>query len=241
MTVTREMLTAYADGELGPGEMAQVEAAIRADPELAKEVEAHRSLRTTLSAHFAPILEMPVPDRLQAALAKPKNIIDFADARRAREEKATMRATVPRWAMGGAVAASLALGAIIGSQIPGGETVRSVDGQLVASGALNKALTSQLASTQGDAAPVRILLSFKNGDGRYCRGFEAGATAGIACRAGDKWDLVRTQANAPGETGIYRQAGSAAAGIMAAAQEMAAGGALDADAERAARDSSWQR
>jgi hypothetical protein len=125
-------------------------------------------------------------------------------------------------------------------QWPQGGEIRSEGGQLVASGTLDKALTTQLASAQKYDAPVRILLSFKSDDGRYCRGFESGATSGIACRSGGNWDLVQTRSGDSAESREYRQAGSSASQIMAAAQEMAAGGALDAEAERAARDSGWQ-
>src|SRR6185369_970394 len=85
VTIDRELLAAYADGELGPDEVARVEAAIAADPALAAELDAHRQLRATLSSHFAPILDMPVPDRLSAALKTSSNVVDLGEVRRARE------------------------------------------------------------------------------------------------------------------------------------------------------------
>lgn len=240
MSITPEMLAAYADGQLGPDDAALVEAAIADDPALAREIEAHKALREQLGAHFAPILNMPVPDRLRRPLEAPAQVTDLADARRAREERMAARAPLPRWAAGGAVAASLAIGLVLGSQLSGGGMVADDDGRVVASGTLDRALTTQLASAQASDAPVRILLSFRSGDGRYCRGFEAGPTSGIACRTDGNWDLVRTQSSGPARGSQYRQAGSASADIMAAAQEMAAGGALDADAEQAARDKGWR-
>ena len=170
MSITPEMLAAYADGELEPQERARVEAAIAANPALADEVAAHRALRETLSAHFAPILDRPVPDRLSALLEKPEadagKVVDLAAARTAKAERDRARLTLPRWAAGGAIAASLAIGLVVGGQLPSGAPVRSVDGHLVAGGALDKALTTQLASTQGGQEQVHILLSFKAGDGR---------------------------------------------------------------------------
>lgn len=250
MTITPEMLAAYADGELSGQEAARVEAAIAADPALADEVAAHRALRAQLSAHFAPLLDRPVPEAMLAALRTPDtadpspapdNIVDFGAARRAKQATATPGRT--RWMWSGALAASLALGLVLGTQLPheSGSIVRE-DGRLIASGDLDKALSTQLASADQDA-PVRVLLSFQRGDGQYCRGFEDGATAGIACRAGDRWAIERTQAEqgTGGVGGGYRQAGSAAGAIMAAAQDMAADGALDADAERRARDGGWRK
>jgi hypothetical protein len=240
VTIDRETLAAYADGELGPEEMARVEAAIAADPALAAEVEAHRKLRNILGAHFAPIAEMPVPQRLSAPLGKPANVVDLDAVRRARKAAQASRPMPSRWAMGGALAASLVLGVVIGGQVQTGGPVKSDDGQLVASGTLDSALTSQLASADGKA-PVRVLLSFKAADGRFCRGFQTAAMAGIACREGDAWVVERTQAGGAEERSDYRQAGSASAAIMAAAQDMAADGALGADAERAARDGGWRQ
>lgn len=242
MTIDPEVLAAYADGELGREETARIEAAIAADPALAQAVEAHRALRRTLSAHFAPILAMPVPERLTNALMPRDNVVDLAAARQSRQESNTPRWTFPHWATGGALAASLALGLVLGGQLQTGRPISSRDGKLVASGALEKALTTQLASAQSESAPVHILLSFQAKDGRYCRGFEEDATAGIACRADGDWAIVRTQASKlEASSGGYRQAGSSAAEIMVAAQDMAAGGALDADAERAARKAGWHR
>lgn len=243
MSIDPALLAAYADGELGPEQRAEVEAAIAADPALAKEVEAHRALRATLSAHFAPILDMPVPDRLKAPLERRADVVDLAEMRRTRKESARPRAVWPRWATGMAVAASLAIGIVVGGQIPGRAPVRSDNGALLASGALEKALTAQLASAAAEGGgPIRILLSFRARDGAWCRGFVMESSAGIACRERDGWAIARLQAGseAQGE-GVYRQAGSAEAEIMAAAQDMASGPALDAEAESAARDSGWRR
>lgn len=247
MSITPEMLAAYADGELGPEECAKVAAAIAADPALDEQVAAHRALRESLSAHFVPILDMPVPERLTELLDKPQtqakaaDVVDLAAMRvaKAERDRAGTRFTMPRWATGGAIAASLAIGLVIGGQLPTSAPVRSADGRLVAGGALDKALTSQLASAQGGQGGVRILLSFKAEDGRYCRGFDAGATSGIACREEGNWALVRTQASGMVGGREYQQAGSVDADIVAAAQDMASGEALDPRAERAARDAGW--
>ncbi len=249
MTITPEMLAAYADGELGADDAAKVEAAIAVDPALAENVRAHQALREKLSAHFAPILDQPVPQHLTAMLGQETksakdNVVDLTQIRRAREEEkranAPRRTMSPRWAIGGVLAASLALALIFGTRpsAPGG-LIDMKDGALVASGALSKALDTQLASAQ-EGAPVRILLSFKAQNGHYCRGFEQGPTAGIACHDAGHWQIVRTQSDQQEKAdGGYRQAGSNASGIMAAAQEMADGAALDARGEQAAREAGW--
>ncbi len=240
MTIDPEMLAAYADGELSPEDVAKVEAAMATDPDLAKQIEAHRRLRETLSAHFAPVLDMPVPDRLTAMLAPKDNVVSLAAVREARTGTQARQIAPPRRAVGGALAASLVLGILIGGRMTPAGPIRAVDGQLVASGDLDKALTTQLASAQ-EGAPAHILASFAVRDGHYCRVFERGATAGIACRDADRWLIGRSQSTGPAvASGGYRQAESPAAGLMAAAQDMASGPALDAAAEKAARDAGWR-
>ena len=101
------------------------------------------------------------------------------------------------------------------------------------------ALDTQLTSEQAGAAPVRVLLSFRDGGGAFCRAYTASGASGIACRDDGGWKLrAAGHGEAPSGT-EYRQAGSD--DIMARAQAMAAGPALDAAEERAARDGGWHK
>jgi hypothetical protein len=72
--ITEELLMAYADGELDGAEhaadRARIEAAMRADPDVAQRIESHRALRQQLSATFDRVLDEPVPDRLIAAVRR---------------------------------------------------------------------------------------------------------------------------------------------------------------------------
>ena len=66
-----------------------------------------RALKGRLAAHFAPILDAPLPERLTAPLAAADTkVVDFAAARQKRT-----RRSIPRWSwlVGPALAASLAL------------------------------------------------------------------------------------------------------------------------------------
>ena len=92
MTIDPKMVAAYADGELGPEDMALLEAAMAADPALAEEVAAHRALRATLSAHFAPILDMPVPDRLTEGFTPRDNVVDLGKMRKKKAQEERPRA-----------------------------------------------------------------------------------------------------------------------------------------------------
>ncbi|MFC0686903.1 anti-sigma factor [Novosphingobium clariflavum] len=270
MSVTPEELMALADGELSGEAAARVEAAVAADPTLARRLEAERSLRAALRGQLDPVADEPVPAALTALIArtaaedsahgapetatsaghpKPAEVVDLAAARTRRDEaeKARKRAAkgprVPIFAdrrMGFAIAASLVVGLMLGAQLHGGSgPITQTSAGLVASGSLARGLDRQLAAAE-PAADMRILASFRRQDGRYCRVFAGAATSGIACKQDGNWLLERTMTGGPAQTGAYRQAGSAEASLMAAAQDLMAGDPLDAAQEKAAQAKDWR-
>lgn len=230
MSFDPDIVAAFVDGELDDLTARRVEREAAGDAALAAEIARLRALRTQLTAHYAPVAEETVPERLSALLVMDDKVDTSLDDRRAARRS---RFEAMHW---GALAASLVLGLTIGLQ-PWAPTadVTSDNGVLVASGPLADALDTRLASNQPADAAVRIGLSFRDNAGRYCRSFESGTIDGIGCRAGGDWQLERTRR---GEArGDYRQATSGELAAMAAG--MMAGEPLDADAERAARDGGW--
>ena len=223
MSVTREELAALADGELGPARAAEVAAAIAADPALEAQVEAHRALKARLGTHFAPIMGAPLPERLTAPLRPEAEIIDFAAARERRLKRWS-------WVAMPALAASLALAVFL---------PRGASGDY-ASGELAETLEGQLVASQAPDAPTRMLLSFRDEDGAFCRAFAGEAQSGIACRDGDGWRLRMEVEGVAPPSGEFRMAGNAAAEVLERAQAMAAGPALDAAQERAAKARGWR-
>lgn len=227
-TPTPEKIAAFADGQLEGTERADVAAAVAADPVLAEQIAAHQALRARLSNHFAPVASEPVPDRLAALLATPQTeVVDLAQVR-------ARRSGLPRWTWvaGPALAASLVLAITLGRG--GGPGADYAPDQIAA------ALDSQLVGEQPANAPVRVLLSFRDSGGAYCRAYAASEASGIACRDSEGWKLQGASAPGAGPvTEEYRQAGSEAE-VMAQAQALAAGPALDAEAEKAARARGWR-
>jgi hypothetical protein len=149
MSITEQELAAYADGELSGDDAARVEQAVAADPSLAAKVDRHRALRVTLSAHFAPVADQPLPDRLTALLQQDDKVVQLAPLRDARRTGARL----PRWSWiaAPALAASLALALFL----PRGDgTTAYADPQLAAT------LDGQLVAQQASNAETRILLSF---------------------------------------------------------------------------------
>ncbi len=247
MSFDDEILMAYADGELDPGQRAEIEAAMAADPALARRVEQHRSLRAKLSGAFTKVLDQPVPEHLEAAArggampaASPGRgkVIQFP-MRAARAPGAPWRAR--EW---GAMAASVILGVLLGWRLLApADSGAFVTGRnaLLAGGELARALENQLASEQRGAEPVLIGLTFKARDGHYCRSFSlrASQTAGLACRVESDWRIAATDSSLPAQ-GEMQQAGSAVTpAILRAIEARMDGASLDAEAERDARISGW--
>jgi hypothetical protein len=241
MTFDDETLMAYADGELGEAARAAVEAAIAADPRLARRVAGHRELRGRLHAAFEPVLGEPVPERLLASVrGAGGRVVPL-------EPRSSARWSWPQW---GAIAASLVIGALSGALLrpgTGSSPIVARNGRMLAGGALSSALSNQLAGTQAPNAPVQIGVSFRTRDGVYCRTFaleDPEALAGLACHEHGSWQLqVLARSEAGGRAaGTYRPAASSLPPAVARTLEtLIAGEPLDAAAEAAARTRNWSR
>ena len=247
MSYSEETLMAYADGELDPAARAALEAAMAADPGLAQRVARHQALRARLRAALDPVLDEPLPQRLLESVRGP------AAPRPAAQVIPLKRPAAPRWSWPqlGALAASLVLGALLGPLVlhlpAGGGAVITRDGEMLAGGALARALTEELASNQTPGSPVEIGVSFRARDGGYCRSFqlrEEKALAGVACREHDAWrlEVLAQSPPQPPAAGGYRPAATALPPSVARTlDELRAGEALDASAEAAARAHGWER
>jgi len=240
MTFDQQTIMAYVDGECDAVTAKRIEKAMASDAMLAEQIGRERALREKLAAHYAPVISEEIPDRLTAMLASaaaPNVDHSFAGRKAQRAHNNQRRSFgVAQW---GAMAATLALGVIVGQfGLDGGsETPFTQQGQaLIASGPLEQALDKQLASAQADDSDFRIGLTFRAKSGTICRSFSGEAVSGIGCRDGQHWKMVSTLPG--GEQSDYRQASSSA--INAAASELMANGPMDADAERKALESGWQ-
>ena len=135
-----------------------------------------------MAGAFDPVLGQPVPERLV------KTARGAEPARRGEVVQFPVRGKPPgvpwRAREWGAMAASLALGAVISWKLlsPPEPLMTASNGSLVARGALASALERQLAGAQTEADPVRIGLSFETRDGHFCRSFQLrdAGTAGLA-------------------------------------------------------------
>jgi hypothetical protein len=261
MTWSDDTLMAFVDNELDDRERARLKLALSADAGLRRRVGAMMQQRQRVEAAYAPVLDEPVPDRLAGLLRAPAPasapaqglVVDLDKVRTARAP----RRRLSPWLQWGGMAAALLVGVLVGMHldglgIPGAGPVPGLqegrDGRLVAGGAVDKALSSQLASEPVAGAPVAVQLSFVDKGGSYCRTFSTRAVAGLACRqpgqAGQaaQWAVQALAAVEAVPDGSLRQAASSLpAAVLEAVDQRIAGDALDPRREREARDRGWRR
>ncbi|MCT2558674.1 anti-sigma factor [Tsuneonella sp. YG55] len=236
MTRDADTVRAFVDGELDDLTAARIAREAQGDPELASAIAAERRLRDTLGTHFNRVLAEPVPERLSAPVEAARKVVSLDEAR---QRRFGFNARTLRWA-GPAMAAALVLAVAIPALQRGGQT-ESRDSLTFAANDLAQALDTQLVADQRQGSETRVLLSFADQDGTLCRGFARADLSGIACREDGGWHLRVQRDGVDLSANDYRQAGSVDSAILAAAQDMAAGPALDAAGERAARASGWKR
>lgn len=235
-----EEIHAFVDGELDAARASRLEADAAQDAVLAARVARQRRLRTALRARFDPVLSEPVPARLQLALegTSPGNVTPLGAAR------APRAGSRPLW--WGALAASVILGVLLGWSLPRDPGLPFASGEsgLLARGALDEALTRQLASDGAGTTGIAVALSFRADDGRYCRSFSLqSGVDGLACRGDAGWQVqVLGQSPAtPADPGNYRQAASSLSrSVLDVISARQAGDTLPASAEAEARAGGWR-
>lgn len=213
--VDEAAIIAWVDGELHGAEAERVEAAVANDAEWRALAERHRRMKARFAAAFDPIARPPA------------EVISLAEVRARRAAAAAPTRGWRRWAAGGAIAASLVAGLFVLQDRDG-----AGGGGVPAPVAV--ALNDQLS---GDAGPVRVALSFRDRNGRYCRSFTGETLSGVACRAGKDWQMRYTAPGAAPATD-YRMAGIDGARAKAI-MGMIAGEPLDRSQEDAARRADW--
>jgi hypothetical protein len=236
MTEADDKFFAWLDGELSPDEAAEIEARVTASPELSRLAAQHRAMQAELRHAFDAVANAPVPEQLRVTERPPAaQVIDLGAERRTREPR--QWSALPQWS---AIAATLAVGIVVGTLVPGRSSapVEVQGGKMYAAASLDRALTSQLASTpSGD---IRIGITFRDQSGAICRSFAEPQASGLACRNGKRW-TVRGLFGAPeGQSGEYRMAAGMDPNLAALVDSAMAGEPFDAGQERSARDRGWK-
>jgi len=229
--ISDERFFAWLDGELDPAEAAELDRLVAANPELQRKAEAHRALGGRLGAAFDPVAAAAVPERLlDSARPRRADVVDFGSRR---------TASRPVWApmQWAAMAATLAIGLVAGTMInsnPSGPIARE-NGALVASGELEQALYTRLASVPVDEG-ARIGVTFHDAAGDLCRSFTVGGAVGLACRQQGDWRIRGLFQAGEGQQGQFRMAAGSDPRLAELIDSTIAGEPLDAAGERQALD-----
>ena len=229
---------AWLDGELSGDEAAEVERQIAADPELQRRADEHRALTAGLRNAFTAFAEAPLPARL-TELVEPRaaeKVVSLAEARERREAR-----TAPLWKQMAAMAATLALGIVVGNQLTGSPTspIQTEAGRLVAGAELESALHARLASAPQEDGP-RIGMTFRDRSGAICRTFEDKSASGLACRDRGDWRIVSVFQAPEGQGTDYRMAAGADSRLLELVDEHRIGEPFGAAEERAAQRRDWR-
>ncbi len=254
---TDAQLIAFLEGKVDEKLGEAIEAAINLDPALAQRVEtladeADDAAAQMVRAAFDRVLTDPVPDHLAAIITAQSKaeVIDFAVERSQRMAPppasgagSSERKVSWHWPQLTAMAASLAIGVLIGGFVVYGAPRGDIGANGVADGAL------VLASAQGPATPTAIaamldtapsgtqvnlgtlgsgevVLTFRNYEGQLCRQFSlegAGGTSDALACAGDEdgaWQLEALGRRVPQAGEMQLAGGNAAVSVIAAVDAM---------------------
>ena len=264
MDPTNTMLMAYADGELGAEDRAEIEAAIARDPGLRERLNRFVITRAPIAALYDRPMREPVPPHVVALIMRDAQATEREALTRGPARYEWLRRSVTLLTGQSTSAALAACGAVLlisagavwytthtGNGI---EELASLDhGQTYAKGALARVLEGVPSGTRyaptGDEARLAIeaQLTFKNHDERYCRQYSVAAAqsgdAGIACRADDgRWRIeVHTAVAPPQASDHAAPAGHSASPIEDAVSQAMEGDALGPDEEQALIRGGWQQ
>jgi len=225
--ISDETFFAWLDGELDPSQAAAVEKEVAETPDLQRKADAHRALHARLRGAFDPIAQAELPERLKPRQAE---VVDFASRRAAARP-------ISRGLQWAAMAATLAIGIAVGTFVNPSSSgpIASEGGQLVASGTLEEALYTRLASAPADEG-ARIGLTFRDAAGDVCRSFTDQGASGLACHQGGDWRIRGLFQAGEGQQGDYRMAAGPDPRLAELIDATIAGDPLDAAGERKALD-----
>lgn len=236
-----ETLMRWSDGELPQEEAARLEAAALADTDLAARMSDLRRLRKATREAFPAAVDprdrdlarliADAPERRPSPLAGPaRRLVEVFTPRR-----------VAAW--GALATAAFVAGVLIGPNLGGGGGGLRVaaDGTLQEA-KLVKVLDDRLAAEGVDDAGRAVGLTFRDGEGRWCRTFQARSEgmAGLACREQDDWK-VQVLAPLDSVVGEVRTAASdTPEAVLVAVDAAIVGETADATIEAKARDRGWR-
>jgi hypothetical protein len=225
-------VSAFVEGRLDAQEAARFSAQVQRDLALAERVARQRALRRQgadgTGAAAGAAAGAPAGTGAQAAAAPPA------------------RALPSRWWWAGAAAAVL-FATWAGTRLPRQDDAPIVTGAngVMAAGPLAEALATRGFVDGSTDEGVLISLSFRAGDGRYCRTFSLDiGIDGLACRNAAGWQVEAIgrspDADARSDTAVRQASSGMSPSVVAAIARWQAGDALTPEEERRVRERDWR-
>ncbi|TGN40410.1 anti-sigma factor [Marinobacter confluentis] len=243
-----EKIMAYADQELEPDQVADVEKLLAEDTEARDFLARLRESDQLISGGLDSILDEPVPQRLIDAArgqsAESSSESDTGSGQSARVVEFPKKPAFSRWAYATAASVTLlvAAGAFILS--PGD----SRQGTLAE--ALNEALeqtpSGSIHGQPDDTVQVMPVATFQTAEAGICRQFAAQVqgqqTVGLACRSGQgQWQIRAEKILAEGENGqSYAPASGGSGPVADALSDLRGGEPLSAGQEQSLISDGWE-
>ncbi|MCT7377849.1 anti-sigma factor family protein [Chelativorans salis] len=217
-----ETLMAFADGELDEATAAAVEDAVNHDDELMARVAMFMETRARAKAEMASLLDQPVPHKLEQdvramveesrkasandAEAEPGQVVQLGSVRKNHSARRAETWTLP---LAASLVAAIAAG-IVGYQLGSAGDPEEARVAGVTDPAVQKALQTLASGEErqlaGEERRIRIVSSFRDQDGTFCREYEIDPAQGsslvaVSCHEASEW-ITKIAVTAPlGEDG----------------------------------------
>ncbi len=267
MTLSDEMLMAYADGQLDAGEAERVKKLIAQDPALSARREVFLATGHGLASAFDEHMNSPLPGKLRrfAVNAQPRAAKSAGLSQLAETLRNFLQPVHPL-GLAAASAAALIAGVGVGWLLYGGaggggsaldQFVQVEHNGTVARGPLRHALDNLqsgketvVALQKGKVLRMVVDLSFRNKAQDYCRQYRialegAENYGGIACNGNGQWNIelqaVLAAAQPPSGKSKPAPAGKKSTPLEAAVMSMIGGDALDLGEENAMILTGWKK
>lgn len=235
-----ELISAYIDGELGSSESMALKERLLAEPDLRAEYETLKGNDGLVRGFAARTLERPQAHYPELDVREPyvRDVREASRRKPARRQTGLGKTGANRIAL--ALAASLATVMVVASFMRDG-ALR--DGPHELNAALDATLSGERYETEGGF--IEPQMTFKNGNGQFCREYVTEAARAVACKAeGEKGDwavLLSVSGQPPADPDSYQPASNGTRTLDSFIDANLSGMAFDHSEEMRLIEARWRQ